>query len=967
MVQNENNFIQISRQVEELRKEIVLLRKKETRFLKIEEELRTIEARFGKIIYDIPFPAEIYDSRGYTILINRAFLELCRIPSDELILNKYNIFDDPLIEELKISSEIHGAFSGELVVIPEINIQFEKFRKKFGVQKEGNEVFELTMFPLFNSGGFIDQVVAIWKNITPDIRIESRLNLIISTMDSAEYGVFITDSKARIIWTNKAFTLLTGYNKSEIIGKNPDFLKSGEQDEQFYENLWGNISRGKIWRGKLINRRKDGSLFTELEMITPIKNNKGEIEHYIATVHDITDQKKTEDELKRLNRSLKTISACNSVMIHSINENELLSNICKIIVDLGQYNFSWIGLLSQSPELSLTPAASYGISDKKLKLMMPYLNYADNHANPIFQAIELKKFQVVKYSMNESENFNRNKIFAENNYQSMVTFPLFESGDVFGILCIYSNNIEAFSDDEIKMLDELSEDLSYGIKALRIKSERENARKLLGESEEKYRHFFEEDLAGDYISDINGRILDCNESFVKIFGFSSIDEAKKYNIGILHPSVESRELLIERVKKEKIFKGLELELKTIDNRKKYIIENVWGSFNEKGELIEIKGYIFDITERKLTELALLDSELRFRELVENINEIIYSTDINGIVTYISPSIRVFGGYKPEDVTGKDIIEFLLPADSNGLKEYFKSIVKDNLKTFEFRMLSKTGEIRWVKTSARLIISANKVVGIRGVITDISELKEVVSDLKKAKEESEKSEKLKTEFLAQMSHEIRTPVNVILSYNSLLREEFNDKVSEEYSGVFKSIEQASNRLVRTIDLILNMSMFKAGKIEVAASNVDLYFILLNLIQEFKNKADEKKLKLTFCNNASNVYLRTDEFILIHVFQNLIENAIKYTYQGRVEVILYNNSEHSLCVDVKDTGIGISKDYLESMFKPFTQEDTGYSRKYEGVGLGLALVKNYLDLIGALIKVDSEKGKGSVFTVIFKQEQ
>jgi len=118
LIQNENNFIQISRQVEELRKEIVLLRKKETRLLKIEEELRTIEARFGKIIYDIPFPAEIYDSRGYTILVNRAFLELCRIPSDELILNKYNIFDDPLIEELKISSEIHGAFSGELVVIP---------------------------------------------------------------------------------------------------------------------------------------------------------------------------------------------------------------------------------------------------------------------------------------------------------------------------------------------------------------------------------------------------------------------------------------------------------------------------------------------------------------------------------------------------------------------------------------------------------------------------------------------------------------------------------------------------------------------------------------------------------------------------------------------------------------------------------------------------------------------------------
>jgi PAS domain S-box-containing protein len=964
LAKKDDKFIQLSRQVEELRKEVILLKNKENKLLKIEEELRTTEERLGKVIYDLPFPAEIYDIHGYTILVNRAFLEMCRVPSDDLIINKYNIFKDPLIAELNIAGDIKGAFAGELVVIRKINIQFEKFRRNFGVQKEGNAVFELTMFPIFNSKGIIQQVVAIWKYISIDTDTQSNFELLTATMEGAENGVFITDITGRIIWTNKAFTLLCGYNKTELIGNNPEILKSGEQDDQFYENMWETISSGKVWRGKLVNKKKDGTFFSELEMITPIKNTNGEIENYVAIIHDVTEQKKTEEELKKLNRALKTISACNSALIHSNNEFELYNRICELVVTTGGYNFAWIGLLDKSEGISIVPASYYGISENKLNLMMPYLNSSNNGDNPIIKALKLKQYQVVKYSTDEDEYFVRNRFVADNNFQSMIAFPLIENIDTFGVFCIYSNNLETFKDDEIKLLEELSLDISYGIKTLRLKAGQEKNSELLRKSEERYRRFFEEDLAGDYISDINGQILDCNESFVSIFGFSSIEEAKQYNIQVLHPDIESRRLLVERVKNEKRVRGLEIELKTIDNIKKYIIENLWGSFDENGELVQIKGYLFDITERKLAELALVESESRFRELVENINEIIFATNTDCVLTYITPSIKYYVGYKPEEVLGKPIIDFLFEEDIPGLEEYFKSTLENKLRTFEFRMIDKTGELRWVKTSARPINYRGNIIGIQGVITNIAELKEAVAGYKNAKEEAEKSEKLKTEFLAQMSHEIRTPVNVILSYNSLLREEFIENISEEYSGIFRSIDQASKRLVRTIDLILNMSMFQAGKLEISASDVDLRFILLNLVQEFKYLANEKNLDLNFVNNASEVYIQSDEFILIHVFQNLIENAIKYTDTGKVEVILFNNSDGKVCVDIKDTGIGISKDYLERMFKPFTQEDTGYSRKYEGVGLGLALVKNYLDLIGAAIKVDSEKGKGSVFTVIFK---
>jgi PAS domain S-box-containing protein len=297
-------------------------------------------------------------------------------------------------------------------------------------------------------------------------------------MEAAESGVFITNITGSIVWTNKAFNALTGYNKSELIGKTPEILKSGEQDEHFYGNLWENISKGIAWHGKLVNRKKDGTFFTGLEMITPIKNYKGEIENYVATVHDISGQKKIEEELKTLNRALKTINACNSVLIHSSNETELLNKICELIVDTGGYNFTWIGLLVGSPGLSIMPVAYFGINENKLKLMMPYLNFSNNRESPIIKAIELKKYQMVKYSTDESEYFVRNRFVAENNFQSMIAFPLIESNDIFGVMCIYSNNLEVFNDNEIKLLEELSDDISYTIKALRIKLEREKAGEL---------------------------------------------------------------------------------------------------------------------------------------------------------------------------------------------------------------------------------------------------------------------------------------------------------------------------------------------------------------------------------------------------------------------------------------------------------------------------------------------------------
>ncbi|RJP72048.1 MAG: sensor histidine kinase, partial [Ignavibacteriales bacterium] len=234
----------------------------------------------------------------------------------------------------------------------------------------------------------------------------------------------------------------------------------------------------------------------------------------------------------------------------------------------------------------------------------------------------------------------------------------------------------------------------------------------------------------------------------------------------------------------------------------------------------------------------------------------------------------------------------------------------------------------------------------------------------AKEKAEKSDRLKSEFLAQMSHEIRTPINTILSFNSLLREELEDKVSEDLRTSFRTIENGGRRLIRTIDLILNMSQLQTGSYDLNIREFDiLNDILENIYLEFKNFADNKNLKLDLICKTNLTRIDGDYFTIVQIFSNLIDNAIKYTNEGSVEIIIYLNSASELCIDVKDTGIGISEEFMPRLFTPFTQEESGYTRTYEGNGLGLALVKKYAEMNNIEIIVNSKKDRGSTFTVKF----
>ena len=250
-------------------------------------------------------------------------------------------------------------------------------------------------------------------------------------------------------------------------------------------------------------------------------------------------------------------------------------------------------------------------------------------------------------------------------------------------------------------------------------------------------------------------------------------------------------------------------------------------------------------------------------------------------------------------------------------------------------------------------------------SDITELKETETQLVKALNKAEDSEKIKSYFLAQMSHEIRSPLTAILGFNSMINEEVHDKINEDLHFAFHAIESSGKRLTRTIDQLLNMSQLQTGTYEARNDKLDLVEIISAVIKECEAEANEKKLQLLFENETEDAFIYGDGYAVNQIILNFIDNAVKYTDRGFVKIRLANDEKSKFVIHVEDSGIGISKEYLETLFTPFSQEVMGYNRPFEGNGLGLALCKRFADFNNAKIQVQSIKNKGTIFTLKFNE--
>jgi len=495
-------------------------------------------------------------------------------------------------------------------------------------------------------------------------------------------------------------------------------------------------------------------------------------------------------------------------------------------------------------------------------------------------------------------------------------------------------------------------------------TERKVTEITLAESENKYREFFEEDLTADYITSVDGHLVDCNTAFLKMYGFKTKKEAIGFRVKNLYHDMDVRARFIEEIKAKRKVTNYLMENQKLDGTKIVTNQNARGKFDKEGNLQFVNGYVIDITEAVNSGKALKENEAMLQSIFRAA-PVGIGVVVDRVFSWTNDTLAKITGYSAEEMIGQNAVMLYnsqAEYERAGQEKYGK-IEKYGTGTVETKWTRKNGEIIDVLLSSTPIDPKNLKAGVTFSVQDITRRKRMEDDLVKSKEVAERANNLKTEFLAQMSHEIRTPINTILSFSQLVREEFENIVNDDLKTSFHGISNAGQRIIRTVDLLLNMSEVQAGSYDYNPRRLDLRKdILEDLYLEYYSVAKAKGLQLEFNNSDDLFILNVDEYTVKQIFANLLDNAIKYTEKGIVKIECLNIGD-KVAVKIVDSGIGISEHYMPYLFEPFMQEEQGYTRKFEGNGLGLALIKKYCELNNAEISVKSKKGEGSTFSVSF----
>lgn len=451
-------------------------------------------------------------------------------------------------------------------------------------------------------------------------------------------------------------------------------------------------------------------------------------------------------------------------------------------------------------------------------------------------------------------------------------------------------------------------------------------------------------------------ILDANQSALELYGYS-LDEFLQLSITDLSSENEK----ITAHTNESVFSPSNLVHKMKDGKK----------FNADLRQIDLKIegrnltfiIIKNLTEQKEIEDQSQNNETRFRDLFENSSKPMCVYDINSlrILLVNNAAVKKYG-YSAEEFQNFTILDLNPEEDRKVYLNQKEEIINPHNSVYETRHILKDNRIINVEISCHTIKFKGSRAKLIEVI-DITEQKKYEKELIIAKEKAEEINRLKNIFFTNMSHELRTPLSGILGFSELLLEEIENN---EHKNMINAISLNGHRLLETLNKILHISKLESEKLNVKLDELNVVEFINKLIPRFEKNLMAKNLFLKFTPKDYNLFVNADTEFLTTILENLISNAIKFTNNGGVLVNCSSeikSGQEFVVIEVSDTGIGISPNYIKMIFEEFRQASEGLSRNYEGTGLGLTIAKRYTELLGGKISVESTPGAGSTFRLEF----
>jgi PAS domain S-box-containing protein len=618
----------------------------------------------------------------------------------------------------------------------------------------------------------------------------------------------------------------------------------------------------------------------------------------------------------------------------------------------------------------------------------------------------------------EDSRFNNFKMVAgPEHIRFYAGIPIIFNGESIGALCVKDREPRTLSNDQLDCLKSLSQQISrllelrlQNIKLEAVNHDAESQKAKLRKSndelnelnlalssseeelkasiehinllqsnlegsEKLYRELVENANDLIYELDATGRFTFTNNKMEKRTGFDRNVLCQKHYWDLVHPEDLSLVLTFykEQMKARRETSYLEFRMLGCAGEEVWIGQNVKMLFENNGWVYRVVSVSRDITHLKRIETKLAESEKLYRLLSTNSTDIICLFDLEEGVTFkfISPSVEQVMGYKPEDLIGKSPFHFVYPDDLEHTERITRDLtLNGQASTIEYRAMKKNGEVIWLESNSNPIFdSTGKVTGFQTSARDISRRKEFEESLKEAKQKAEEVNEAKSHFLSMMSHEIRTPMNAIIGLTNLMS--LSDTNPEQQENL-RLLRFSGENLLTIINDILDFSKIEAKKIELERVEFNLRELISNTKQVLEQKAVAQGIAINLhCETIVPIKVLGDPVRISQVLTNLIGNAIKFTEEGSVDLIVrYKGKVHdkqTVSFEIKDTGIGIAPEKLGKIFEGFSQAESDTTRKYGGTGLGLSITRKLLELMGSEIEVKSELAKGSTFSFTLSLEE
>ncbi|MGD8779325.1 MAG: PAS domain S-box protein [Ignavibacteria bacterium] len=758
-------------------------------------------------------------------------------------------------------------------------------------------------------------------------------------------GMIVTDENKNILYFNPAAEKLLSTKAENLIGK----------------KIWFNLNENDITEERIIDSEGNEKIL-QLKIFEDQWDNK---QAKVATLRDITDLINKQKRIEELNLLLKTISSINHLIVTEKSKTKLLEKACELLNTNKNYKSVWIGLFDNDGKIGSIYES--GVED--------YIDEFREHLNTgaeLFCERELLKTDDVFKIYETSKSCGDCPLAKLYTDKGVMAVDISHKKIRYGILVLSKSSNLIHDPEEEKLLSEIADDIGLALYTNDVESQNREAKLKLIDSERFAKSTINALQEHIVVIDDTGKILSANKSW-KLFAEENYVDVNKVSEGANYLEVyetASKEgdnfaVKILRNINEVIngnLEGFELEYPcNSPSGKRWFIVNV-SSFNGVGPKRIVISHT-NITDKKLASIKIKESEDRYRNLYENATVGIYRSTKEGKLLLANPMFLNILGIESVNEFNNNSNLFEIYKDPTDRKVFIEVLEKEQvIDGYDFEIISVNGESKYIRESAKAIKIDNQMV-CEGVVQDITKQKQYEKEIVKAKVKAEESDRLKSEFLAQMSHEIRTPLTAISSYASLIGEEFSNIDHPDLKVYLKGLTTAGKRIIRTVESILDISELQSGTYDFNQTEVEVSDILVKIKSDYEEIANEKKLKFTLINNAGSTRINVDKYSIGQVFANLVDNALKYTDEGEVKIIIDRDNNNNLIVELIDTGIGISKEFLPRIFEPFTQEDHGYSRNYDGNGLGMSLVKKYCELNSAEIKVESKKESGTKFRVTF----